>query len=159
MPRSKEIKKRTIAPDPVFQSGMVNKLINRIMKDGKKAVAQKQVYQALKLIEEKTKNNALDIFQQALENIKPPLEVRSRRVGGAAYQVPAPVRTERKESLAIRWLVEAARKRPNKEYHHFYEKLAAEILDAFNKTGGAIKKREDTMRIAEANRAFAHFRW
>ena len=159
MPRSKEIKKRTTAPDPVFQSGMVNKLINRIMKDGKKAVAQKQVYQSLKLIEEKTKNNALDVFQQALENIKPPLEVRSRRVGGAAYQVPAPVRTERKESLAIRWLVEAARKRPYKEYHYFSEKLAAEILDAFNRTGGAVKKREDTMRVAEANKAFSHFRW
>lgn len=159
MPRSKEIKKRITAADPVFQSLVVNKLINRIMKDGKKSVAQNQVYEALKLIEEKAKTNPLEVFQQALENIKPPLEVRSRRVGGAAYQVPAPVRTERKESLAIRWLVEAARKRPNKEYHHFSGKLAAEIWDAFNKTGGAMKKRDDTMHVAEANKAFSHFRW
>jgi len=137
----------------------VTRLINRIMRSGKKSVAQKEIYQALQLIKERAKDDPLTVFKQALENIKPQMEVRSRRVGGAAYQVPRPVRPERKESLAFRWLVKAANDRSNKEYHSFAEKLAAEIMDAFNNTGNAIKKKTDTHRMAEANKAFAHFRW
>jgi len=159
MPRSKSVKKRILPPDPIYQSRLVARLINRIMRDGKKTVAQRQVYQAFDLIEKKTKKNPLEVFTQALENIKPLMEVRPRRVGGAAYQVPMPVRGERKESLAIRWLIQAAQARPNKEYHHFFEKLAAEILDALQNTGGAVKKKQDVHRMAEANKAFAHFRW
>ena len=146
-------------PDPIYQNRLVTRLINQVMRDGKKSIAQKQVYQALDLVESKTKQEPLSVFQEALENIKPLMEVRSRRVGGAAYQVPAPVRGERKETLAIRWLIQAARKRPNKEYHHFSEKLCAEILDAQQKMGEAIKKRENVHKMAEANKAFAHFRW
>lgn len=159
MPRSKSVKKRILPPDPIYQSRLVTRLVNRMMGDGKKTVAQKQVYQAFDLIEKKTKKNPLEVFTQALENIKPLVEVRPRRVGGAAYQVPIPVRGERKESLAIRWLIQAAQARSNKEYHHFYEKLAAELLDALNKEGRAVKKKEEVHRMAEANRAFAHFRW
>lgn len=159
MPRSKRVKKRILPPDPIYQSRLVTRLVNRMMGDGKKTVAQKQVYQAFDLIEKKTKKNPLEVFTQALENIKPLVEVRPRRVGGAAYQVPIPVRGERKESLAIRWLIQAAQARSNKEYHHFYEKLAAELLDALNKEGRAVKKKEEVHRMAEANRAFAHFRW
>ena len=146
-------------PDPIYQSRLVTHLINRVMRDGKKSAAQKQVYQAFDLIKEKTKKEPLEVFQEALENIKPVMEVRPRRVGGAAYQVPAPVRGERKEALAIRWLIQAARMRTNKEYHHFSEKLCAEVLDAQQKLGEAIKKRENVHRMAEANKAFAHFRW
>lgn len=160
MTRSGRTKKRLLATDPVHNSRQVMRLINRVMKDGKKQIALKQVYRALEIIQEKQKeSNPLEIFQQALENIKPSMEVRSRRVGGAAYQVPMPVKGDRKESLAIRWLVLAARSRPNQEYHTFAEKLAAEIIAAFNKEGGAVKKREETYRMAESNRAFAHFRW
>lgn len=159
MPRSKRVKKRILPPDPIYQSRLVTRLVNRMMGDGKKTVAQKQVYQAFDLIEKKTKKNPLEVFTQALENIKPLVEVRPRRVGGAAYQVPIPVRGERKESLAIHWLIQAAQARSNKEYHHFYEKLAAELLDALNKEGRAVKKKEEVHRMAEANRAFAHFRW
>jgi small subunit ribosomal protein S7 len=160
MPRSKRIiKKRILPPDPIYQSQLVTRLINRVMRDGKKTVAQDQVFKALDLIEEKTKKNPLEIFNLALENVKPSMEVRPRRVGGAAYQVPMPVRGERREALAIRWLIKAAQVRPNKEYHHFYEKLAAEILDALENTGGAVKKKQDVHRMAEANKAFSHFRW
>lgn len=159
MPRSGKVKKRITLPDPLYQSHLVNHLINRVMRDGKKAVAQKQVYQTFNLISQKTKKNPLEVFTQALENIKPSLEVRPRRVGGAAYQVPVPVRGDRKESLAIRWLIQYAHKRPNTEYHHFFEKLTAEILDAVQNQGGAIKKRQDVYRMAEANKAFSHFRW
>lgn len=159
MPRAGNITKRKIMPDPIYQSLVVAHLINRVMRSGKKAVAQKQIYQTLDLIKEKTKDEPLKIFTQALENIKPSMEVHPRRVGGAAYQVPAPVRSERRESLAIRWLIQAARTRPNKEYHHFSEKLAAEILDALQNQGGAVKKRIDTHKMADANKAFAHFRW
>jgi len=159
MPRKGPIKKRALSPDAIYQSPLVARLINRVMKDGKKTVAQKQVYKAFDLIKEKTQKNPLEIFTKALENIKPKMEVRPRRVGGAAYQVPMPVRGDRRESLAIRWLVLYARQRPNSEYHNFYEKLAAEILDAAQNQGGAIKKKEEVHRMAEANKAFAHFRW
>lgn len=159
MPRSGQVKRKKIIPDPIYESASVTRLINRLMRDGKKAIAQIQAYKTFELIKEKTNKEPLDVFLAALENIKPVMEVRSRRVGGAAYQVPVPVRTERRESLAIRWLILIARQRPNKEYHHFYEKLAAEIIDASNKEGGAIKKREEMHRMAESNKAFAHFRW
>jgi len=159
MPRAGEIKKRILSPDPIYQSRLVTRLINRVMKDGKKTIAQKQVYQAFELIKEKTQKHPLEIFTKALENVKPTMEVRPRRVGGAAYQVPMPVRGDRRESLAIRWLIQFARQRPSSEYHHFYEKLAAEILDALENQGGAVKKKQDVHRMAEANKAFAHFRW
>lgn len=159
MSRSGKIKKRITAPDPLYQSQIVTHLINRVMKDGKKTVAQTQIYRALDLIKEKMKTDPAQVLVQALENIKPMLEVRSRRIGGAAYQVPTPVRGERKESLAVRWLIQAAQARTNKEYHHFFEKLAAEILDAQQNQGGAIKKKQDIHRMADANKAFAHFHW
>ncbi len=129
------------------------------MKDGKKSVAQTQVYGALEIIKAKTKQNPLDAFESAIKNITPQMEVRSRRVGGAAYQVPTPVRPSRGFSLATRWLVTEARKRPNKQFRTFSEKLAAELLDALNSEGGAIQKKLTAHRQAEANRAFAHFRW
>jgi len=159
MPRAGLIKKRKISPDPIYRSPLVTQLVNRIMKSGKKTVAQDQVYATFDLLKEKTKEDPLKVFSQALENIKPNTEVRPRRIGGAAYQVPMPVRTDRRESLAIRWLIQAARARSNKDFHHFSEKLAAEILDALNNQGGAIKKKIDMHRMAEANKAFAHFRW
>jgi len=159
MARSGKIKKREILPDPLYQDILVAKLINRVMKNGKKTVAQKHVYTAFSKIKEKLNQDPLLVFHQALENIKPQMEVRPRRIGGAAYQVPMPVKGDRKISLAIRWLVQAAQKRPNKEYHTFSDKLVAEILDAYNNQGGAVKKKEDTHKMAEANKAFAHFRW
>ena len=159
MPRKGPVKKRVLPPDPIYQSRLVTRLINRVMKDGKKAVTQRQIYKAFDLIKEKTKKHPLEVFTRALENIKPIMEVRPRRVGGAAYQVPMPVRGDRRESLAIRWLVLYARQRPSSEYRHFYEKLAAEILDASQNQGGAVKKRGEVHRMAEANKAFAHFRW
>lgn len=129
------------------------------MIDGKKTVAQKQFYAALDEVKEKTGQDALTVFLAAVENIRPQMEVRARRIGGAAYQVPSSVRSERKDSLALRWLILAARERSNSEYHSFGSKLAAEIIDAYNNAGGAIKKKLDTHRMAEANKAFAHFRW
>lgn len=159
MSRTGPVKKRMISPEPLYQSQLLASLINRIMRSGKKTVAQTQVYQALKVVEEKTKKNPLEVFTQALENIKPTIEVRPRRVGGAAYQIPTPVLGSRRQSLAIRWLIQSARARPNKEFPHFYGKLAAEILDAANGLGGAVKKRQDIHKMADANRAFAHFRW
>jgi small subunit ribosomal protein S7 len=159
MPRAGKIIKRKVIVDPVYQSPVVAHLINRVMYSGKKAIAQKQIYDTFDLIKEKTKEEPLKVFGQALDNIKPAMEVRSRRVGGAAYQIPTPVRSDRRESLAIRWLIQAARARSNKEYHHFSGKLAAEILDALNNQGGAVKKRIDTHKMADANKAFSHFRW
>lgn len=159
MSRIGRVKKRILPPDPVYNSQLITRLINRVMRAGKKTVAQKHVYQAFELVKKKTKKEPLEIFTQALENIKPSMEVRPRRVGGAAYQVPIPVRGGRRETLAIRWLIQAAQARPNKEYHHFFQKLAAEILDAVKREGGAIKKKENIHRMAEANRAFSHFRW
>jgi len=157
--RGKQAKQKIVSPDPIYGSAIVTQLINRVMKDGKKSAAQKQVYQALELLKKKAKKETLAFFDEALENIRPKLEVRPRRVGGAAYQIPMPVRGERRNALAIRWLILAARSRPNKECHHFSEKLAAEILDACKNEGGAVKKKENIHRMAEANKAFAHFRW
>ncbi len=157
--RGKRAPKRIIAPDEIYQSRIMTRLINRVMHQGKKTVAQKHVYKAFELVEKETKENPLEVFQKALENIKPKMEVRPRRVGGASYQVPIPVRGDRRESLAIRWLIQAAQARPNKEYHHFYEKLAAELMDAANKQGGAVARKQEIHKVADANRAFAHFRW
>jgi small subunit ribosomal protein S7 len=160
MPRTGRIKKRLLMPDPIYANRQVTRLVNRVMKDGKKQIAFKQIYQALEIIKEKTEtDNPVETFNQALENIKPNVEVRSRRVGGAAYQVPMPVKGDRREALAIRWLIFAARKRASKEYHTFSAKLAAEIIDASKNEGGAIQKKQETHRMAEANKAFSHFRW
>jgi len=151
--------KRLLLADPVYNSRLVTRLINRVMKDGKKSIAIKQVYEAFKYIGEQTKQPAEEVFRVALENIKPVMEVRSRRVGGAAYQVPTPVRGDRRESLAIRWLVTCSRLRPNKEFHHFYLKLATEIIAASKNEGETLKKKDNMHKMAEANKAFAHFRW
>jgi small subunit ribosomal protein S7 len=159
MSRSKRAKKRNIEGDPIYGNRLVARLINRVMKQGKKTVAQKQVYKALEIIKEKTKKDPTEIMRDSLEKIKPTMEVRPRRVGGTVYQVPVPVKGDRKEALAIRWLVMSARKRPNKNYHTYAEKLAAELLDALKGEGETIKKRDDTHKMADANRAFAHFRW
>ena len=159
MPRRGQARIKPVDPDPIYKSKLVTKLINRAMRDGKKSIAQREVYRAFEKISEKGKVNPLDMFNKALENIKPNMEVRPRRIGGAAYQIPIPVRGRRKESLAIRWLIGASRKRSNSEYHTYADKLSAEILDAAKGEGGAVKKREEIERMAEANRAFAHFRW
>jgi len=159
MPRTKRVRKRIIPADPVYKDQLVTRLINRVMQRGKKTVARKHVYRAFEIIKEKTKKDPLEIFHQVIERIEPSMEVRPRRVGGASYQVPMPVKGDRRESLAIRWLIMAARARSNKEYHTFAEKLAAELLDASQNTGGAVKKKEDIHRMAEANKAFAHFKW
>ena len=158
MPRRARKIKNTIQPDPIYKNRLITRLINRSMYDGKKSVAQKQVYSAMDIIKEK-EGDPIKTFAKALENIKPVMEVRSRRVGGAAYQVPMPVRGPRKDTLAIRWLISAARDRSNSEYNTFGKKLAAEILDAAQGEGGAVKKNQDTQRMADANRAFAHFKW
>ena len=150
---------RDIEADAVYKNRLVSKLINRTMKDGKKSVAQKEVYEALELIKEKTNEDPIKTFSQAMNNIKPTMEVRPRRIGGAAYQVPMSVRGPRKESLAIRWLIAAARARSNSEFHTFAEKLAIELMDAAKGEGTAVKKRTDIERQAEANRAFSHFKW
>jgi len=157
--RAGQVVKKEISPDVVYGDKLIAKLINRAMRSGKKAAAEKQVYGALALVKEKLNQDPLLVFHQALENVKPQMEVRPRRIGGAAYQVPMPVRGDRRESLAIRWIILAAQKRPSTEYHTFAEKLAVELIDAYNNTGGAIKKKEDTHRMAEANKAFSHFRW
>jgi len=157
--RSKRAPIRPITPDPVYGSEQVTKLINYTMLDGKRTIAEKQVYAALKIVEEKSKKKAADAFADVMEQVSPQMEVRSRRVGGAAYQVPMPVRPERATSLSIRWLVQEARKRPNGQYHTFGEKLAAEMLDAMSGQGGSINRRQTAHRMAEANKAFAHFRW
>ena len=157
--RTKRAKYRQVDPDPIYNSRPIQKLINRSMKSGKKSIATKQVYQALDIVKEKTKADPLETFELALQNISPRMEVRSRRVGGAAYQVPMPVRNLRGSSLAIRWLVTEARKRDNAEYHTYAEKLAAEIIDAADNQGGAIQRKVTSHKMAEANKAFAHFRW
>lgn len=156
MPRRGYVAKRDVLADPVYNSKLVTKLINNIMLDGKKGVAQKIVYQAFEIIQEKTGREPLEVFKEALENIMPVLEVKARRVGGATYQVPIEVRPERKQTLGLRWLTTYSRARGEKTMK---ERLAAEILDAMNGTGAAVKKREDTHKMAEANKAFAHFRW
>jgi small subunit ribosomal protein S7 len=157
--RAKRAKIREIAPDPRFGSVKVAKLINRSMLNGKKAAAQKQVFAALDLLAQQTKTDALTAFDEVINAITPQMEVRSRRVGGAAYQVPMPVRGRRGFSLALRWLILEANKRPNKQYHSFAEKLVAEMMDALNNQGGAIQRKETSHRMAEANKAFSHFRW
>jgi small subunit ribosomal protein S7 len=157
--RSKPAQIRIVKPDPVYHSVMISKLINRVMKDGKRNAAGKEVYASLKIIGTKTKSEPLAYFLNALENIKPQMEVRARRIGGAAYQVPVPVRGLRRDSLGLRWLIMAARSRPSTDFHTFAEKLAAELIDAANNAGAAVKKKLDTHRMAEANKAFAHFRW
>ena len=156
MPRRGQISKRDVLPDPMYNSKLVTKLINNIMYDGKKGVAQKIVYDAFAIIEAKVGENALDVFAAALENVMPVLEVKARRVGGANYQVPLEIRPVRRQTLGIRWLVTYARKRGERT---MCQRLAGEIMDAYNNAGGAIKKKEDTHRMAEANKAFAHFRW
>jgi len=138
---------------------LVAKFINRSMRDGKKSVAQKEVYQALEIIKEKSGSDPEKVLVQAMENVKPSMEVRPRRVGGAAYQIPMPVRGSRKESLAVRWIINLANARPNSEFHTYAEKLATELIDASKGGGGAVKRRQDMERVAEANRAFAHFKW
>ncbi|MBI2595884.1 30S ribosomal protein S7 [Candidatus Daviesbacteria bacterium] len=158
MMRSGKITKRKLAPDPVYNSKLVTRFINRVMFDGKKTVAQNLVYKALEQIE-KSGKNPVQTFETAIANISPRMEVRPRRVGGASYQVPTEVRGDRREALAIRWLITAAKSRSNKEFHTFSEKLAAEFLAAAENQGAAIKKKEDISRMAEANKAFAHFRW
>jgi len=157
--RGKKAKIRTIGTDPKFDSLLVAKVINRVMVSGKKTIAQRHVYQALEEAAKKTKKEPLIVLGEAIANIKPQMEVRPRRIGGAAYQIPVPVSSRRQDSLAIRWLIEAARSRPNKEFHTFTEKLTAEIVDATKNEGLAIKKKEDTHKMAEANKAFSHFRW
>jgi len=157
--RNKKAKKRLLLPDPVFTSRLVTRVINRVMKDGKKTIAIAQVYKALKLVEEKTKKEGVEVLRLALENIKPVMEVRSRRVGGAAYQIPMPVKGDRREALSIRWLIFAAKAKPNKDFHTFADKLAVEIIDASQGAGEAIRRKEQTHKMAEANKAFAHFRW
>ncbi|MBC8596090.1 30S ribosomal protein S7 [Qingrenia yutianensis] len=156
MPRKGYIAKREVLPDPLYNSQVVTKLINNIMLDGKKGVAQGIVYGAFEIIAEKTGKDALEVFAAALENIAPVLEVKARRVGGATYQVPIEVRADRRQTLGLRWLTLYSRQRNERTMR---EKLAAEIMDAANNMGSAVKKREDTHKMAEANRAFSHYRW
>ena len=156
MPRRGNVPKREILPDPVYNSVLVSKLINSIMLDGKKGVAQKVVYDAFAIIEEKTGKNGLEAFTEAMNNIMPALEVKARRVGGATYQVPIEVRPERRQTLGLRWITLYSRKRSEKTMK---ERLAGEIMDACNNTGASVKKREDMHKMAESNKAFAHFRW
>ena len=156
VPRRGNVPKREVLPDPLYNSVLVTKLINSIMLDGKKGVAQKVVYGAFDIIKEKTGNDPMDVYTKALENIMPSLEVKARRVGGATYQVPIEVRPERRQTLGLRWLTTYSRNRGEKTMK---ERLAAELMDAANNTGSAVKKREDTHKMAESNKAFAHYRW
>ncbi len=156
MPRRGRIAKRDVLPDPIYNSKLVTRLVNSIMLDGKKGVAQKIVYGAFDIVKEKTGNDPLDAFNQAMENIMPLLEVKARRIGGSNYQVPMEVRPERRQTLGLRWLTSYSRARSERTMK---ERLANEIIDATNSTGGACKKREDTHKMAEANKAFAHYRF
>ena len=156
MPRRGNVPKRDVLPDPIYGSKVVTKLVNQIMLDGKKGIAQGIVYDAFNKMQEKTGQPAMDVFNQAMENVMPVLEVKARRVGGSNYQVPIEIRPERRQTLAIRWIVLNARKRSEREMS---DRLANELLDAMNNTGGSVKKKEDTHRMAEANKAFAHYRW
>ena len=156
MPRRGFIPKREVLPDPIYGNVVITKLINNVMLDGKRGVAQRICYDAFELIRERTGQDPNEVFEQAMNNIMPMLEVKARRVGGSNYQVPIEVRPERRQTLGLRWLVEFSRKRGEKTMH---VRLAAEIMDAANGTGAAVKRREDTHRMAEANKAFAHYRW
>ena len=156
MPRRAGVPKRDVLPDPKFNSKVVTKLINQVMYDGKKSTAEGIVYGAFDIVEKKLNQPAIDVFTKALENVMPAVEVKARRVGGSTYQVPLDIRADRRQTLGIRWMTLYARKRGEKKMD---ERLAGEIMDAFNSTGGAFKKKEETHRMAEANKAFAHFRW
>jgi small subunit ribosomal protein S7 len=156
MPRKGPVPRRDVLPDPIYNSKLVTRLINRIMIDGKKGVAQRILYNAFEIIRERTGKDPMEVFEAALKNIMPVLEVKARRVGGANYQVPVEVKPERRTTLGLRWLVNYARLRGEKTME---ERLAAEIIDASNNTGASVKKREDTHKMAEANKAFAHYRW
>ena len=156
MPRRGNVPKRDVLPDPTYNSKVVTKLINQVMLDGKKGTAQKIVYEAFEIIQNKLGADPMEVFQTALNNVMPLLEVKARRVGGSTYQVPLEIRPERRQTLAIRWLVSFARKRGEKTMK---ERLAGELIDAYNKTGSTFKKKEDVHKMAEANKAFAHFRW
>ena len=156
MPRRREVPKRRILPDPKYHDLLVAKFTNAIMRRGKKSVAEKILYRSLDIIREKTKGDPITIFKQAIDNVKPMIEVKPRRVGGATYQVPVEVRGGRKTALAIRWIITYARQRPERKME---EALSAEFIDAANRRGAAIKRREDTHKMAEANKAFAHYRW
>lgn len=156
MPRKGPVKKREIAPDPVYGSRMLTRLMNRVLLDGKKSAAEKIVYGALEIIENKTNRKGIEVFEEAMKNVMPVIEVKPRRVGGSTYQVPVEVRSDRKVALALRWIVTYSRKRSG---HTMVERLAAELMDAANNTGASIKKKEDGHKMAEANKAFAHYRW
>ena len=156
VPRRGNVPKREVLPDPNYNSVLVTKLVNSIMLDGKKGVAQKVVYGAFEIVENKTGKNGLEVFQQAMENIIPAVELKARRVGGATYQVPIEVRADRRQTLGLRWITNYSR---NRSENTMKERLAAEILDAANNTGASVKKREDVHKMADANKAFAHFRW
>lgn len=157
--RSGKVEKRVLPPDPIYNSRLITRFINKVMSDGKRSVAQGLIYKALEQIKESTKQDPISVFEKAILNVSPKMEVRPRRVGGASYQVPVEVRGDRKEALAIRWILDSARKRSNKDFHTFDKKLAQELVDAANNTGLAIKKRDDMQKTAQANRAFSHFRW
>lgn len=157
--RHKKAPKRIITPDPIYNSLTVAKLINKVMIDGKKSVATKQVYNSFGIIAAQTKQDPLLVLKTALENVKPVMEVRSRRIGGAAYQVPMPVRVDRRLSLALRWIVQNANSKSNSDFKTFADKLASELIDAYNNTGVSVKQKDTVHRQAEANQAFAHFRW
>ena len=156
MPRKGPVPRRDVLPDPIYNSKLVTRLVNRLMVDGKKGVAQGILYDAFNVIQERTGRDPIEVFEEAMKNIMPVLEVRARRVGGANYQVPVEVRPERRTALGLRWLVQYSRNRGEKTMQ---ERLASEILDAANNTGSSVKKREDTHKMAEANKAFAHYRW
>ena len=154
--RKNQAEQRTVEPDPIYDEVIVNRLINKIMLDGKKSLAEKTVYNALNKVEENTGESAIEVLKEALENVKPTLEVKSRRVGGSNYQVPVEVDDARSSSLALRWLIESTRGRGERS---ITERLSGEIMDAYNNTGGAVNKKEEVHRIAESNRAFAHYKW
>jgi small subunit ribosomal protein S7 len=156
MPRRREVPKRDVLPDPKYNSKLVAKFMNNVMRRGKKSLAEQVFYGALDLIEQRSKQDPLEVFHKALENVRPIIEVKSRRVGGATYQVPVEVRNERRDALAMRWIINYSKQRSEKT---MVQKLAGELLDAAQSRGGSVKKREDTHRMAEANKAFAHYRW
>lgn len=157
--RSKKAPKKLLPQDPIYGSRLITRFINKVMSDGKRSIAQKLVYEALDEIKEQSKQEPLAVFEKAILTVAPKMEVRPRRVGGASYQVPVEVRGDRKEALAIRWIIAGSRAKSNKEFHSFGKKLAAELMDAANGAGSAIKKRDDMQKSAQANRAFSHFRW
>jgi len=157
--RSKKTYKRIVIPDPVYGNRMLARLINRVMLSGKKSIAEAHVYKALDIIKATGEEDPIKVFEAAINNVGPKMEVRTRRVGGASYQVPTEVRGDRRVALAIRWIVEFAKKRSNKEYHTYAEKLAMELMDANKNIGEAVKRRDTVLRMADANKAFAHFRW